>query len=129
MNFKSLTCLKVINPFLVFILSMNLFSLAGIPPLSGFISKFIVFNSLVEINNIFIVLFLIFISLISAYYYIRPIKLLVFHTKKEFKFLSEIPFFGAFLILGIFFFNLFLILQPRLIFLFLEDLIISGFFF
>lgn len=128
-DFKSFNCLKSINPFLVFIISMNFFSLAGIPPLSGFISKFFIFSSLLELNNLFLISLLIVVSLISGYYYIRPIKLLLFHDEKSYKFLLELSFFSSLIIILIFFFNLFFILQPRLIFFFLDNFLISSFLF
>ena len=95
--------------------------MAGIPPLSGFISKFFIFLSVVELNNLKILFILILVSLTSAYYYIRPIKLLLFYTKVKPKFLAEIPFFSGIILILIFFFNLFLILQPRLLFFFIEN--------
>lgn len=128
-EFKNFSCLKIINPFLVFVLAINFFSLAGVPPLSGFISKFMIFTSLIELNYIFLISVLIIISLISAYYYIRPIKLLIFHNTKEFRFLNEISFFSGFIIICIFFFNLFFILEPRLLFFFLEEILIHSFFY
>lgn len=68
------------------ILSINFLSLAGIPPLSGFISKFLIFVSLVEGNYLKFLLFLIFMSLVAAYYYIRTIKILVFSNNKTLSF-------------------------------------------
>ena len=88
-----------------------------------------VFTSLIELNYLFLISLLIIISLISAYYYIRPIKLLIFHNTKEFRFLNEISFFSGLIIICIFFFNLFFILEPRLLFFFLEEILIHSFFY
>ena len=82
LEFEHFTCLKLINPVLLIILSINFLSLAGIPPLSGFISKFLIFISLVEGNYLKFLLFLIFMSLIAAYYYIRTIKIFIFSNIK-----------------------------------------------
>lgn len=128
LEFKNFTCLKLINPTLVMILSINLLSLAGIPPLSGFISKFLILISLVETNHLKLLLFLILISLVAAYYYIRTIKILVFSKLKTPKFLVEIPFLSAIIIVLSFCFNLFLILQPSLVFNSIEYILLSEFF-
>jgi NADH-quinone oxidoreductase subunit N len=98
--------------------------LAGIPPLSGFLSKFLVFISLIEANSLKFLLFIIIISLISAYYYIRTIKIMVFSDHKTPKFFVEIPFFSALILILIFYFNIFLIIQPSILFNFLEERII-----
>lgn len=76
----------MINPIFLIILCINLLSLAGIPPLSGYISKFLIFISLVEGNYLKFLFFLIFMSLITAYYYIRIIKILVFSNNKTLSF-------------------------------------------
>lgn len=128
LEFKNFTCLKLINPTLIMILSINFLSLAGIPPLSGFISKFLILISLVESNHLKLLLFVIFISLIAAYYYIRTIKILVFSNKKTPKFLVEIPYISGLIIIIIFYFNFFLMLQPSLVFSLIENLLIHNFF-
>lgn len=127
-DFRSFNCLKIINPCLVFLLSINFLSMAGIPPLAGFISKFLIFSSVIEANNLKLLLSLIILSLISAFYYIRPIKQLVFTASKQPKFLAEVPFNAASILVLIFFLNGFLILQPRLVFCLIESILNSNFF-
>merc|ERR1711862_76196 len=124
-DFNSFNSLKLINPFLVFILCINLFSMAGIPPLTGFFSKYYLFLSLVEINNIKLLFCLIILSLISTYYYIRPINLLVFSNNVKPKFFEEINSFSCLLIFFIYVVNSFMIIQPR----FILDLVQSLIFF
>lgn len=58
------------------------FSVGGIPPLSGFLSKVVVLFSLVEGDQVLCALFLIMISAISVFYYIRIIKVIFFESKK-----------------------------------------------
>ena len=49
---------------------------------------------------------MVLISIFAAYYYIRPIKLLVFSMLLKPKFLVDIPFFSVFFISLFFLFNL-----------------------
>ena len=98
---------------MITVISLNLFSLAGIPPLSGFLSKLLVLTSLVEMNYLKLFLFLVLISLISTYYYIRVIKILVFSNKKTPKFVVEITDFSALILLFSFYFNIILLIAPE----------------
>ena len=64
------------NPFLSLSLGVSLFSLAGVPPLIGFFSKqFVLYSSLQE-GYYFISIVAILVSVISASYYLKIIKLL-----------------------------------------------------
>jgi NADH-quinone oxidoreductase subunit N len=56
------------------------FSMAGIPPLSGFISKFFILLDFVSENFIQMSLILIVVSSISVYYYIKIIKVISFES-------------------------------------------------
>nr|UZA61287.1 NADH dehydrogenase subunit 2 [Rhynchothorax sp. JZ-2022] len=51
--------------------SMNILSLAGVPPFSGFIMKWVVIDSLLSMNLILVSIILILSSLISLYFYLR----------------------------------------------------------
>ncbi len=61
------------NPFLAFVLSLSLISLAGIPPAAGFFGKFYLFTEVINAGNIYLVLIAILGSLISVYYYFKTI--------------------------------------------------------
>ena len=63
-----------INPLIALSFSICLFSIAGIPPLIGFFSKQYVLYSAIQNGNIFIALVAIFVSVISASYYLKIIK-------------------------------------------------------
>jgi NADH-quinone oxidoreductase subunit N len=58
--------------------SILFFSVAGIPPLAGFYSKFGVILMLVLQENIFLALMVIVFSCIGCFYYIRLIKIIFF---------------------------------------------------
>jgi len=70
------------NPFLSLSLAISLFSMAGIPPLIGFFSKQFVLYSSIQNGYYFISITAIIVSVISASYYLKIIKLL-FTLKKE----------------------------------------------
>jgi NADH-quinone oxidoreductase subunit N len=57
------------------------FSLAGIPPLTGFYSKLLVFLALLNEQQIFTMILMALISCIGCFYYIRVIKILFFCSK------------------------------------------------
>ena len=53
-------------------------SLAGIPPFAGFFGKFYIFIAALEADLIFLAVLGVISSVISAYYYLRIIKVLYF---------------------------------------------------
>src|SRR6267154_2031361 len=66
----------LINPILTISLAICLFSMAGIPPLIGFFSKQFVLYSAIQNGYYFISLIAISVSVISASYYIKIVKVL-----------------------------------------------------
>lgn len=54
-----------------FFLFFNLLSLGGLPPFLGFLPKFLVIQSLTLNNQLFILTFIVLITLITLYFYIR----------------------------------------------------------
>src|SRR5580693_934475 len=70
-----------LNPLLSLSLSICLFSMAGIPPLIGFFSKQFVLYSAVQSGYYFISFVAILVSVVSASYYLKIIKVL--HTETE----------------------------------------------
>ena len=82
----TLSALNNTNPLLAFIGCLAFFSLAGIPPLVGFYSKLSVFFSAIAGSLYFAVLFALFLSLLSTYYYINLVKTLYFEKKREWSF-------------------------------------------
>jgi len=65
------------NPFLSLSLAVSLFSMAGIPPLIGFFSKQFVLYSAIQNGYFFISILAIIVSVISASYYLKIVKVLI----------------------------------------------------
>jgi len=62
------------SPFLAFSIMLFLFALAGIPPTAGFVSKFILFLSVLKAEYLYLVVIAILNSALSLYYYARVVK-------------------------------------------------------
>lgn len=77
---SDLILLKKSNFILAFSLSLTMFSLAGIPPLIGFLAKMNVLLSVIGISFYFVAFLAILCSVISTFYYIRIIKVLYFEN-------------------------------------------------
>jgi NADH-ubiquinone oxidoreductase chain 2 len=78
-----------LNPILSLSLCTCLFSMAGIPPLIGFFSKQFVLYSAIESGYYFISFIAIIVSVVSASYYLKIIKVLLFPIKEENEYLLE----------------------------------------
>ena len=108
--------LKKINEFIVLfksnkLLSINfaiiMFSIAGIPPLIGFYSKFYIFLTAIKSNIYLVAIIAAIFSVIASMYYIRLIKLMFFRIYEYWAFLGEISKSNSLIISGTFFFNIF----------------------
>ena len=64
------------SPYLAGILAFSLISLIGIPPTVGFIAKIYIFGAAVDANLEWLVLAGVLNSVISAYYYLRIVKVM-----------------------------------------------------
>ena len=71
------------HPLLSIAFLIILFSLAGIPPLAGFFAKFYVFMSVIESEMYTLAIIGLLSTVISAFYYLRIIKIIYFDEKKQ----------------------------------------------
>jgi NADH-ubiquinone oxidoreductase chain 2 len=71
-----------LNPVLSITLTICLFSMAGIPPLIGFFSKQFVLYSAIQNGYYFMSIIAIIVSIISASYYLKLIKILFTEEEK-----------------------------------------------
>lgn len=62
------------NPKLAFLMTLSLFSLAGIPPFAGFFSKFFIFMSAFQAGFSLLVFIALVNTVISLYYYLLIVK-------------------------------------------------------
>ena len=62
------------NPGLTLIMTLALFSLAGIPPVAGFFGKFFLFTAAAEMGFFFLVTVAVLNTIISLYYYLLIVK-------------------------------------------------------
>ncbi|MAV57062.1 MAG: NADH-quinone oxidoreductase subunit NuoN [Pelagibacteraceae bacterium TMED247] len=71
------------HPLLSLGLLIILFSLAGIPPLAGFFAKFYIFMSVIESEMFTLAIVGLITTVLSAFYYIRIIKIMYFDLPKK----------------------------------------------
>jgi len=66
------------NPMMATIMTIMMFSLAGIPPLAGFWGKWYVFLAAIEANLVALAVIGVLASVVGTYYYLRIIKIMWF---------------------------------------------------
>jgi NADH-quinone oxidoreductase subunit N len=65
------------SPFITAVLMISLLSMAGVPPAAGFIGKFYLFASIVNQGYVWLALLAIGMSVVSVYYYIMVIRVML----------------------------------------------------
>ncbi|MFC2007928.1 NADH-quinone oxidoreductase subunit N [Chloroflexota bacterium] len=65
-------------PLLVLGLTLCLISLIGMPPAAGFMAKFYIFSAAIQNNLLWLVIIAVINSVISAFYYLRVVKVMWF---------------------------------------------------
>ena len=69
------------SPWLAGVMTVFMFSLAGVPPLVGFYAKLSILQALVSTNigaHLWLAVFAVMMSLVGAYYYLRIVKVMYF---------------------------------------------------
>ena len=82
-NIDDLSGLSKNHPLISLSLLIILFSLAGIPPMAGFFAKFYVFSAVIKESMYFLAITGLLSTIISAFYYLRIIKIIYFDPEKE----------------------------------------------
>nr|QTC08110.1 NADH dehydrogenase subunit 2 [Parachauliodes asahinai] len=59
------------NPYMKFLMLTNMLSLGGLPPFLGFLPKLLVINLLVKFKMYFMIFFMVMLTLITLFYYMR----------------------------------------------------------
>ena len=99
------------HPFISICLLIFMFSLAGIPPLSGFFGKWLIFFSAIDSGFYILAILGVLFSVISAFYYLKIIRVMFFEnsdtplvldSNREIRFLINLS-----LVISILFFALF----------------------
>ena len=121
--FRTLNELKSFGNLQFFLITcvLTLLSMAGVPPLSGFVSKFLMFIFIFLKKNIFFVFFFSIINFFTIYFYIQNLRFLIsksnnffFFFKKNYVYINFslvyfLVIFNFFNFFGIFFIEDFLI--------------------
>jgi len=64
------------SPLLAAVMLFSLLSLAGIPPLAGFVSKFYLFMAVIDQGYIWLAILAVLMSMVSVYYYLQVVKVM-----------------------------------------------------
>ena len=105
------------NTTLSFIFCLVFFSIAGVPPLVGFLAKAGVFIVAIESSMYFVAFISILCSVISSFYYLRVIKVILFEQRLVGHLYYPLETQKAFLLTLIFFLVIFFFMNPTLLFL------------
>jgi len=82
-NITELSGLSKNHPRLALCFLVIFFSLAGIPPLAGFFAKFYIFTAVIESEMYALAIIGLITTVISAFYYLRIIKIIYFDKPKK----------------------------------------------
>ena len=97
------------HPLMSLSLLIILSSLAGIPPMAGFFAKFYVFMAVIESGMFTLAVIGLVTTVVSAFYYIRIIKIMYFDDpKKPFEQLKDFGIYGSLIVSCIFLISFFL---------------------
>lgn len=80
---NDLAGLSKTHPMMALALAIFMFSMAGIPPLAGFFGKLFVFQAAVEAQLYALAVIGVLTSVVSAFYYLRIVKLMYFDEPTE----------------------------------------------
>ena len=105
------------NSILALFFSTVLFSIAGLPPMIGFLVKIGIFLVSIEASMYLVAIISILCSVISTFYYIRIVKIIYFESSIVGKLYYPIKSVLSIIVVCLFYFLLFLFINPTLLYL------------
>jgi len=128
-GFKDFILLKKGNVMLAISFALILFSIAGIPPLAGFYGKLFLFTSVVKEGSYALAIIAIVFTVVTAYYYIRLVKIMFFEKTLKFGFFHQITKLDSYIISIGTVFNLVFFIMPKLLFVFINTAVLKFYFY
>jgi NADH-quinone oxidoreductase subunit N len=119
-----LALLRKSNSALAFSFAITMFSIAGIPPLVGFLAKMGVFLTIINQSFYFVALIIVLFSVVSTFYYIRIVKVIYFENILVGQLYYPITSSKTLLLSLFIFLLIFLFVNPTLLHLFTYKLIL-----
>lgn len=125
-NFERFTGLIYRYPFMAVMMCVTMFSLTGLPPLAGFIAKFNIISTLINSKYYSLALVLALNSVVSAYYYLKIVRIMCLKPQESNEEISEFGFLNQLIIvaltvpvfvIGIFWENILMLAQGAKIFI------------
>ncbi|MEA1050313.1 NADH-quinone oxidoreductase subunit NuoN [Lamprobacter modestohalophilus] len=74
------------DPWLAAMMALIMFSMAGVPPMVGFVAKLLVLEAIVAQGMVWLAIIAVIFSIIGAFYYLRVIKMIYFDKP-----ITEVP--------------------------------------
>lgn len=99
------------HPILAYAMAILMFSMSGIPPLSGFFGKMVIFQEVVAQEMYLLAVVGVLTSVIAAYYYLRIIKVMFF-DEPDMSYTKEFGPLRSFVILMSVLFAVLFVLRP-----------------
>ncbi len=78
MHINDLRGLNQRKPWLAFLMMLILFSMAGVPPMVGFLTKLLVLKALVDAHLLWVAVLGLLFAVVGAFYYLRVVKVMYF---------------------------------------------------
>lgn len=123
-DLADLNSLSKANNVLALFFSTVLLSIAGMPPMVGFLVKIGIFLASIEASMYFVAIVSILCSVISTFYYIRIIKIMYFESSTTGRLYHPIQSNISILIVWLFYFLLYLFIDPTLVYLISHKIVI-----
>ena len=105
------------NKILAIILMTALFSIAGVPPMVGFLAKLNILLVVVKKSMYFIAFFILMFSVVSTFFYLRIVKILFFEPSIVGKLYFPITSRKVVIVVLLFYFFLFSFVNPTMLYL------------
>ena len=80
------------QPWLAFLMMLILFSMAGVPPMVGFLTKLLVLKALVDVGLLWVAVLGLLFAVVGTFYYLRIIKVMYFDEALDNTVHAAIPY-------------------------------------